>query len=343
MKRFLGRIEKSVLIIFFFLFCLPKLSVANNTWSYASFALPISVEQSQVKSNILIVADYQNIPIAFSDINQSSVEPIFIKTQAGFLSTGDFSDYLSLAYQTSSVNSQQDLFNSFNGAYKTLNPNTLGAQFRWGGIDYSVLTSNQKRSMFVPFITIRNTGSFQSGFGFLLDPVIQNLSLLNQSIQTDPKDYFAGADTEREYTVKITPSIPSPDGNDDSIELKFNGQLVDDKVCRKGKKWVREDRNFGRYAKLIEFYEESLLKFKNDQIDAYLTFFSPESQARLQKMFNAMTSDQVKRYVTVAGGTNHHLKFILDGDILKFMFYQTVENGPCIMTRLYRPILVSEE
>src|ERR1035438_9095211 len=131
-------------------------------------------------------------------------------------------------------------------------PDSLEAQYRWGGIDYAVLTSSTSKSMMVPFITVRTNGPFQSGFGLMLDPLIQNLSLLSQTIQTDPGKYSEIHSSGAKYVLNIISPIPSPDGDPNSIELHFNGAVVDAKVCRKGKKWERDDRDDGQYKRLID-------------------------------------------------------------------------------------------
>jgi hypothetical protein len=69
------------------------------------------------------------------------------------------------------------------------------------------------------------------------------------------------------------------------------------------------------------------MKLINGDVQGYVSDVSPKSQARLQSMFNGMTSDQLQRYIVYFSSAAPQLKFILDAGQVKFIFYRTIQGG----------------
>ena len=305
----------------------PMYLFADTSWRRLAFPLPIRVEKTQIKSDVYFAINCQKYNRPFNEIGPTSPELNFIKTQVEYILRDDYSNYSSSAFQTEAVDSQRTLFNEINSVYKDALPEIVGVQYRWGGIDYAVLDSSAKGPVSIPFITVRKHDTYKTGFGLALEPVIQNLAYIIESIQENPAEYSGQSDVNYEYSVQIPSPIVSPEGSDVSVELQFNGQIVDSKIFRKDDRWERSVNRAGRYRSLIDFYEESLLKLKKGETQAYLSTFAPESRERLQYSLPSMEIKQDKNVVEIIDGEIHHLKFILDAGEIKLLFYQKSEGG----------------
>jgi hypothetical protein len=294
----------------------------------ADFPVPISVEGIQVKSTMVLQAAYDGNPTSFSAIKGTASEEGFIKQQAGFLTGGDYSDYSGTVYPSANTSDPQQQFNLFSVAYKQIQPDTLSARFLWGNLDYALLKSANFPTAFVPLLVVPAGGSFDTDFGLILDPVVQNLSALGRAAQAHPGLYGADRNASGEYSVDFASPFPSGHSGNNKITFFFSGQGVDCGLSKLGRhSWRRNDRFAGKYQRLIDFFQDSNMKLINGDVAGYISDFSPKSQARLQSMFNGMTADQLQRYIVGFSSAAPQIKFILDAGQVKFIFYRTVQGG----------------
>jgi len=227
---------------------------AGTTWRRVALPLPVMVGSRTIKSDIRVVATFSDLNRSFGSIGKDSKEDLFVKTQVQFLMNGNSDAFLKSVLNDPEATPGQ-YFQIVRSGYIEVKPKGIEKQIRWGGIDYDFLASENNEDYSETFIVVREKGdAFKTGFSFIPNPIIQNICMLGSVKDEKPQEVAFNRDL-REFKIRFSSPISSPDGEENSVEIHFDGQVIKAGNPGHGKHGVREFHNYGRYRELIRSFE----------------------------------------------------------------------------------------
>jgi hypothetical protein len=275
----------------------PTFLFAEAAWQRVAFPLPVMINSaSNVEStDILMAVNFNSV----SDTADDTAEVSFIKSQLTYLKNGDINTFGSNTNTGSIVSSDFDILR---GMYSDDEIDKVSKQYRWGGIDYTIVNvSNKPGRTNVFFVERGNGGTFRTCFNYILNPVITNLCMVANS-NAEPKQ-VQGA---RKYKVRFEAPVVSPErgfwpmfGNGDAIEILFNGQVVERR--KKGKNNRGKCRDHGEddewehvkegpYREVLECFEQQnwgdVAKFVLDAGVLKIVFFESPPYKGMHRVNN---------------------------------------------------------